>query len=450
MKRLFGTDGIRAVAGEYPLDPPTVRRFGAALAEILRREGRGDPPRVVVGRDTRESGGWLRDAVAAGLGSRGASAIDSGLITTPGLARVTLDGPFDAGVMISASHNPYHDNGLKVFGRDGTKLPDEREREIETLILDRGVDDPGESDRDVESDPALLRQYVEYLERLVAVEDAPFAGVRLLLDCANGAACGIAPEVFRACGAAVETLGVEPDGRNINLDCGSLHLERLATRVVAGGFDLGIAFDGDADRALAVDRRGCAVDGDYVLYLSARDLQRQGRLRGDKVVATIMSNLWLEQRLEEEGVRLLRAPVGDKYVLERMIAEDAVLGGEQSGHIIFREHATTGDGILTGLILLQSLRRESRPLEEILDGIEPCPQVQLNVPVGRKPDLREHPVIGPAVASVEQALNGNGRVVLRYSGTEPKARVMVEGRNAEDVRRHAEQLAEIIRNELGS
>jgi phosphoglucosamine mutase len=447
MKRLFGTDGIRAVAGEAPLDPPTVRRVGVALAEVLER-ATGHVPAVVLGRDTRESGGWLRDAVAAGLSSRGARSVDAGVMTTPGVALLARDEHFDAAVMISASHNPFRDNGIKVFGHEGTKLTDALEQQVESRVLDDGIEDPGEG-APVEQDSTLVRHYIEHLEGCVHGEH-PFAGTRLVLDCANGSAAAIAPEVFRYHGAEVETIGCEPDGRNINLDCGSLHLDRLARKVRESDADLGIAFDGDADRALAVDQRGRFVDGDYILYLAAGHLRRRGELSADTVVATIMSNLWLEKRLAEEGMRLLRAPVGDKYVLERMVREDAVLGGEQSGHVIFRNMATTGDGILTGLVLLETLREEHRSLEQILDGIVPCPQVLINVKVTEKPDLREHPVIGPAVRSVEQQLDGAGRVVLRYSGTEPKARVMVEGEDAEAVRSHADRLVSVIQAELGA
>ncbi len=457
MKRLFGTDGIRGVAGESPLDAATVRIFGAALGRVVNEEIRtraeGHRPTraaVVLGRDTRQSGDWLRNAVGRGLASAGVHAIDAGVITTPGLALCARRGDFDAGVMISASHNPFRDNGLKVFGHDGTKLPDSMEREIEALMLDHGIEDPGDGEADPtpEADPGLLRWYIDYLEQCVSGQ-RPFDGTRLVLDCANGSASSIAPETFRFHGAEVEVIGASPDGRNINLDCGSLHLDRMADVVRDGGYDMGIAFDGDADRALAVDRKGRVVDGDHIIYLLARRLKEDGALDGDSVVATIMSNLWLEQQLESEGIRLLRAPVGDKYVRERMLSEDAVLGGEQSGHIIFSKLATTGDGILTGLLLLDTLKRSSRPLEQILDGITPCPQVLLNVRVGEKPDLREHPRIGPAVRSVEQELGREGRVVLRYSGTEPVARVMVEGNDAQRVQRHAEELVAVIESELG-
>jgi phosphoglucosamine mutase len=448
MKRLFGTDGIRAVAGESPLDPPTVRRFGAALADILRCRATSDEAcRVVLGRDTRESGPWLRDAVAAGLASRGASATDAGVISTPGLAHVLQLGGYDAGVMISASHNPFHDNGLKVFGPQGTKLPDTSEQELEKRILDDGVDDPGQTGERVSTQPDLVREYVDYLTRVVS-PPGRFEDLRLVLDCANGSASAVAPGIFRGHGAIVETIGTDPDGRNINLDCGSLHLDRLAVAVRKSGADAGLAFDGDADRCLAVDRRGRVIDGDYILYITGRQLKRAGRLRGDALVATIMSNFWLEEKLGEEEIGLHRAPVGDKYVLERMVSENLVLGGEQSGHIIFRDHATTGDGILTGLLLLDAVA-DGPALDEIVDGITPYPQVLLNVKVREKPDMREHPSIGPVVAEVERALDGRGRVVLRYSGTEPKARVMIEGKEQEIVRDLAGKLAGVIERELG-
>jgi phosphoglucosamine mutase len=447
VKQLFGTDGIRGVAGEYPLDRPTVLRFGAALAEVLEGEY-GRACRVALGRDTRESGTWLRDAVGCGLAARGATAVDAGTITTPGLAHALEARGLDAGVMISASHNPFRDNGLKVFGRGGFKLSDEMESRVEQRILDDGLEPPADSDPVVSEDPGLIRTYVEHLEQVVSPEGR-FDGLRLALDCANGSACAIAPEILRHHGAAVVSIGDAPDGKNINLDCGSLHLDGLGRVVAESGCDLGIAFDGDADRCLAVDRKGRPVDGDHILYIVGHRLHRLGRLRGDAVVATIMSNLWLERRLREHGIALHRAPVGDKYVLAQMLEGDFVLGGEQSGHIISREHATTGDGILTALLLLEALRDGEQPLEAIVDSIEPCPQVLLNVRVREKPDLRAHPVVGPAVTEAERALADSGRIVLRYSGTEPVARIMVEGTNAETVRVHAERLARVVEDVLG-
>jgi len=446
MKRLFGTDGIRGIAGVAPLDPPSVRKFGLALAEVLT-EAQSRPPKVVAGRDTRESGPWLKDALADGLAAGGASLTDAGVITTPGLAFATRSAGFDAGVMISASHNPFEDNGLKVFGSSGMKLDDAIEARIEATILDPAVPIPKEGAGRAVTDASLLMRYVAALEGVVA--ENRFLGLRLLIDCANGAASTIAPAVFRDLGAIVEIRGDAPNGRNINLGCGSLHLDGLAARVVEGGFDAGLAFDGDADRCLAVDRRGRVVDGDHILFLCGRRLKRSGALKGNAIVATIMSNFWLEKRLETEGIRLLRAPVGDKYVLEKMIEENAILGGEQSGHVIFRDRSTTGDGILTGLLLLDAVLDDSMSLEATLDSIVPFPQVLINVKVGKKPDLRAHPEIGPAILAAENSLEGRGRVVLRYSGTESLARVMVEADDDALVKSTAERVADIIRAHIG-
>lgn len=448
MKRLFGTDGIRAVAGESPLDPSTVRKFGAALADVLKCHRPGDDScRVVIGRDTRESGPWLSDAVVAGLNSRDVEATDAGVISTPGLAHVLQVGGFQAGVMISASHNPFEDNGLKAFGPQGAKLTDRTEQEIEKAILDDGLVDPGERDGKVQAAPELVREYLGHLAETVSPPGC-LEGLRLVLDCANGSASALAPEVFREQGAIVETIGTAPNGRNINLDCGSLHLDRLARAVVEAGADAGLAFDGDADRCLAVDRKGRVVDGDCILYITGRRLKLDGRLRHDALVATIMSNFWLEERLAADGIQLHRAPVGDKYVLEKMADENLVLGGEQSGHVIFRDYASTGDGILTGLKLLEA-QVAGPSIEETLDQIAPYPQVLLNVKVREKPDLRNHSRIGPVVDEVERALDGRGRVVLRYSGTEPKARVMIEGKDPEIVNQLATKLAGVIERELG-
>jgi len=444
-KRLFGTDGIRAVAGDEPLDRTTVRRFGVALARCLAAT-QGET-RVVLGRDTRESGPWLRDELAAGMAAAGAEPVDVGVITTPGLAWVLRESGYDAGVMISASHNSFEDNGLKAFDRHGLKLTDEIERTIEALILDAGVDDPGENPAAIRSQSGDVDGYVKHLTE--AVEPGRLNGLRVALDCANGAACEIAPRVFGELGADVLTIGVEPDGRNINLDCGSLHLDKLAEFVRTHGCDVGLAFDGDADRCLAVDRRGRVIDGDGILFITGRRLKRDGRLPGDGLVATIMSNFWLEERLGAEGVQLHRAQVGDKYVLQTMNDEKLALGGEQSGHVIFGDHATTGDGILTGLQLIDAVLAGDETLDQIVDGITPYPQILINVRVAEKPDLRAHEIIGPAVAGVEDALAGTGRVVLRYSGTEPLVRVMLEGKDPDQVRQQAERLAGVIRDELG-
>ena len=446
MKRLFGTDGIRGIAGSPPLDPISVRKFGLALASVLATEF-NHPPRVVCGRDTRESGPWLRDAVADGLAARGGTVTDAGVITTPGLAYATTASAFDAGVMISASHNPFEDNGLKVFSRYGSKLEDAMESSIETIILDETIASPPEGAGRAVLDPTLVGRYVSVLEGILP--PGRLNGLRFVLDCANGSASAIAPAVFGDLGATVETLGDRPNGRNINLGCGSLHLDGLAARVRDGGFDLGLAFDGDADRCLAVDRRGRVIDGDHILFLCGRRLKRRGALPGNAIVATIMSNYWLEKRLGDLGIGLHRAPVGDKYVLERMVAENVVLGGEQSGHVIFRDRGTTGDGILTGLLLVDAVLDDAVPVETTLDGIVAFPQLLINIRVSEKPDLRAHPAIGPVVLATERELEGRGRVVLRYSGTESLARVMVEADDDALVRSTANRIADVIREHLG-
>jgi phosphoglucosamine mutase len=447
MKRLFGTDGIRAIAGTPPLDPPSVRKFGLALAKVLAGE-LGRPPRVVCGRDTRESGPWLRDAVADGLAACGGTMTDAGVITTPGLAHATQAGLFDAGVMISASHNPFEDNGLKVFSRDGMKLEDAMESRIETIILDPAVATPPEGAGRAMPDEALVSRYVQVLES--AVPAGRFRGLRLFLDCANGSASAIAPAVFRHLGAAVETQGDAPNGRNINLGCGSLHLDGLAARVREGGFDLGLAFDGDADRCLVVDRTGRVLDGDFILYVEALRLQRRGALPGSAVVATVMSNLWLEKKLADAGIRLLRTPVGDKYVLERMMAEGSLLGGEQSGHVIFLDRCRAGDGILTGLRMAEALVQDSLDLAKLADGIERYPQVLVNIKVTSKPPLETHPEIGPAIRQAESSIAGEGRVLVRYSGTERMVRVMVEGKSESAIQAAASLVVEAIRKTIGA
>jgi len=447
-KRLFGTDGIRGKAGEAPLEPVTVRKFGRALASELCAAGH-DRPLVFLARDTRESGPWLRDAVAAGLTAGGARASDLGVLPTPGLAYLTREEHAAAGVMISASHNPFADNGLKVFDGTGTKLSDALEAAMEDRILDPSSDDPGESADTPEAAPHLATRYAEHLGNALADEHG-LSGKKVVLDAGHGAAAEWAPAIYRGFGLDVTTIGCEPNGRNINLGCGSLHLEGLAETVRREDAAAGLAFDGDADRCLAVDARGREIDGDYLLYLLARQLKRRGTLTGGHVVATIMSNLWLEQQLAAEEMTLLRAPVGDKYVLETMLDRNAVLGGEQSGHIIYRPAATTGDGILTGLLVLRCLVEEGRSLAELRDSVEPCPQVLINVPVRDKPDLRRHAVIGPEISRIERSMEGSGRVVLRYSGTERKARVMVEGRDGDAVRAAAETLADSIRSTIGA
>ena len=444
-KQLFGTDGIRGVAGEYPLDPATVYAFGLALGhDATAAQG---SPEILIGRDTRESGGWIADLVAGGLEAAGARVRYAGVITTPGVAYLTKTGPFLAGVMISASHNPYRDNGLKVFGHSGFKLPDEEEDAIEREIL--RIREQGLEPRPLPlvCDETLEQQYLDYLASTAGVR---LDGTRLVLDCGNGAAYRLAPELFRRLGAAVTSICTEPDGRNINLNCGALHLEAAQKAVLAAGADFGVAFDGDADRAIFVSSSGQVVNGDAVLLLAARDMKDSGHLREDTVVTTVMANLGLEKALERVGVGMVRTPVGDKYVLEEMVRRDAMLGGEQSGHVIFREFATTGDGILTALRVFETARRAGKGLDELTADLKVFPQKLVNVRVREKKGLLEVPAIAAEIRRVEDEFAGSGRVVVRFSGTEPLARVMVEGQDLEQVERSSASIAAVIQREMGA
>jgi phosphoglucosamine mutase len=443
-KELFGTDGIRGVAGEYPLDPATIYAFGIALGNDLT--ARHSAPEILIGTDTRESCPWIAALVAGGLAGRGVRVRFAGIITTPGVAYLTRSGPFVAGVMISASHNPYHDNGIKVFGHSGFKLPDAEEHVIEQEILRlRASVTPQPAELTV--DETLDRQYLDYLVSTVPVR---FDGMRLAVDCGNGAAYRLAPELFRRLGAEVTAVCTEPDGRNINQGCGALHLENLQRAVAAHASDFGVAFDGDADRAMFVARSGKIVNGDGVLLAAARALQAAGRLPQATVVSTVMANLGLEKALERLGIRMLRTAVGDKYVLEEMVRLDAPLGGEQSGHVIFRQYATTGDGMLTALRVFEIARRAGAGLDELTAGLEVYPQKLVNVRVKEKKALTEVPAVAHEIREVEEAFAGAGRVVVRFSGTEPLARVMVEGPDAEQVDRFSARIAQAIQREMGA
>lgn len=443
-KELFGTDGIRGVAGEYPLDPQTIYAFGEALGSDATAAQAS--PEILIGSDTRESGQWIAELVAGGLQSRGVRVRFAGVITTPGVAYLTRTGPFLAGVMISASHNPYQDNGIKVFGHSGFKLPDAEEHAIEQEIFRLRAQGTAPSPFKLSIDEGLDRQYLEYLASTVAVR---FDGLRLLIDCGHGAAYRLAPELFRRLGATVGVLCAEPNGRNINLNCGALHLENLRDAVLAQGADAGVAFDGDADRAIFVARSGKIVDGDAVLLASARSLKAAGRLSGNLVVATVMSNLGLEKALEREGIRLVRTPVGDKYVLEEMVRLDAAIGGEQSGHVIFRQYATTGDGLLTAVRVLEISRQAAAGLDELTADFRVYPQKLVNVRVKHKKALTEVPAVAQEIRKVEEELAGSGRVLVRFSGTEPLARVMVEGPEMSGVEAYTARIADAIRREMG-
>jgi phosphoglucosamine mutase len=444
-KQLFGTDGIRGVAGEYPLDPATVYAFGLALGrDATAAQGR---PEILIGADTRESGTWIAELVAGGLEECGAQVRFAGVITTPGVAYLTRTGPFLAGVMISASHNPYRDNGLKVFGHSGFKLPDAEEHAIEQDIL--RIREEGAERKPVKLtvDESLAGKYLDYL---VSTAAARLDGARVVVDCGNGASYRLAPELFRRLGADVAAICTEPDGRNINLDCGALHLERLQRQVLACRADFGAAFDGDADRAILVSATGVVKDGDAVLLAAAKALRDRGRLTGGVVVSTVMANLGLEKALEREGIRMVRTPVGDKYVLEEMERLGAALGGEQSGHVIFREFATTGDGLLTALRVFETARLAGVGLDELTADLKVFPQKLVNVRVKEKKALTEVPSVAAEIRRVEEEFAGSGRVLVRFSGTEPLVRVMVEGPEMEQVERSCEAIAGVIRREMGA
>ena len=447
MRKLFGTDGIRGVAGEFPLDKKTVYAIGRALGDHLP----DGPRRVILGQDTRESSAWIADELAYGLRDTGVETTSAGVVPTPAIAYLTHTQDFSAGVVISASHNPWRDNGIKVFGHDGYKLPDAVELEIEREIfsfLNKGIP-PGTAEPggpSLPGDSRLQAAYVDSLARnLPGVER-----LRIVVDCANGAASAVAPELFSRCGAQAEFTHASPNGRNINENCGALHPEVVAAEVVARKADLGICFDGDADRALFAGHSGKVINGDAVILLLARDLQQRGELANDTVVATTMSNMGLEIALRQEGIRLLRAPVGDKYVLEEMIKSGAVLGGEQSGHIILSREATTGDGLLTAIRVLGIVAASGKSLAELVSGLKVFPQIIKNVRVREKRPLDQIPQVAEAIRAAEQQLNGNGRVNVRYSGTESLARVMVEAESEELVQRLASDIAGIIQKELGA
>jgi phosphoglucosamine mutase len=448
MRKLFGTDGIRAVAGEAPLDPPTIFATGLALASSLK--SLYPQPRVLLGSDTRESSPWISAVISAGLCRGGAEVLNAGVITTPGVAYLTRKHQFAAGVVISASHNPWQDNGIKVFGGDGYKLPDATEMAIEGEIF-RRLEDSRSPNLEGLSAPPISKAFREEYEAFLrnVVPELNLKGKKIVIDCANGAAAVIAAELFPSLGGEIHLTHVTPNGRNINENCGALHPEVVARETKALGADLGITFDGDADRALFADAHGQVVNGDGVMLVAARDMQVKGELAGDVVVATTMSNMGLEAALRSNGIRMLRAPVGDKYVLEMMQKHQASLGGEQSGHILFLRRSTTGDGLLTALVLLDTLARSGKPLHELLSDLRVFPQVIVNVRVREKRPLDQIPAVVESILQAETDLHGNGRVVVRYSGTEALARVMIEAESEQQMREHADRIAQAIRVEIG-
>ena len=451
-RQLFGTDGIRAVAGKYPLDPTTIFSVGLALGHSLRKTAA--QPKVLLGRDTRESGPWIAATLAAGLRATGVEVTSAGVVTTPAVAFLARAHGFHAGVVLSASHNPWQDNGIKLFGADGFKLADAVELAMEEEILHHAaqveVADP-HSFPAVEDNPALQADYIRFL--VDCVPGLSLSCLKIVADCANGAAAAIAPELFRRLDrderGAVALLNIAPDGRNINAGCGALHPDHVAREVVARGADVGLSFDGDADRCMLADAKGRVVNGDAILLMAARDLKARGMLTGSVVVATTMSNMGLEAALKRSGIAMVRAAVGDRYVLEEMQKRDAALGGEQSGHILLPHLATTGDGLLTALVVLDLVARSGQSLEELTADLKVFPQAIVNVKVREKKPLAAIPPVAAAIRAAEEELQDSGRVVIRYSGTEVLARVMIEAESEEAMRRHADAIAAAIRAELG-
>jgi phosphoglucosamine mutase len=462
MRKLFGTDGIRGVAGQPPLDELTTFIIGRSLGLHLLKGFAA--PRVLIGQDTRESSEWIANSVARGLLSSGIGCESAGVLTTPGIAYLARKQQFAAGVVVSASHNPWQDNGIKVFACDGYKLPDEIELEIEREIFaqaDKATPSslakaPPLKESTLPGDARLRSAYVDWLVGSVA--DTDLGAINIIVDCAHGAATPIAHEVFRRCGVDATFIYDEPNGRNINDHCGALYPQVVAEALRQGNsesrlprYSLGVTFDGDADRALFADAEGNVVNGDAVLLLAARAMQSRGALAGNLVVATTMSNMGLEIALRRSGIRLLRAPVGDKYVLEEMRRSSATLGGEQSGHIIFRDgDATTGDGMLTALRVMAKLVRSGRGLRELTADLKVFPQIIQNVRVHEKKPLEAVPEVAEALRLAESELNGAGRIVVRYSGTEALARVMVEAEDENQMRRLADMLTAAIQKTLGS
>ncbi|MBM4302335.1 MAG: phosphoglucosamine mutase [Deltaproteobacteria bacterium] len=447
-RKLFGTDGVRGVANVYPMTAEVALQLGRALAYVIKfGPGRH---RIVVGKDTRVSGYLLEYATVAGICSMGVDALLLGPFPTPGIAFITSSMRADAGVVISASHNPYQDNGIKFFSGNGFKLPDELEARIEVLMTQPEVEGACPTATEVgqafRMDDARGR-YISFLKSTFPKE-MELDGLKIVVDCAHGATYRIAPEIFTELGAEVIPMGVRPNGRNINHKCGATSPETMATLVKRHGADLGIAFDGDGDRVIMVDHRGKIVDGDHIMGICALDMLERESLRRKTVVGTVMSNLGLELALKDRGIRLLRAPVGDRYVVEAMLKGGYNLGGEQSGHVLFLNYTTTGDGILTALRLLSVMLRKNKPLADLASFLQKCPQILINVEVKEKKDLKTLPRARHAILEAEKRLGTRGRLLVRYSGTEPKLRVMTEGEDESLIRQVAQDLAQGLKTML--
>jgi phosphoglucosamine mutase len=444
MAKLFGTDGMRAVAGQFPLNYSSVCVLGEALIELLQEEGL--PPHVIIGRDTRESGAWLEQALFQGIREGGGEAVSGGVIPTSAVSFLTKTFAFSAGIVISASHNPYQDNGIKIFSPEGMKIPEAWEDRLENALRGFNGPIPPES-TPIRPEPVLEQKYMEFVKSRFA-QKGPTRNIKIVLDCSNGASSNLAPQIFQDLGFETISLHASPDGKNINQDCGSLHPEELARTVVERQADMGVAYDGDADRAIWVDEKGRILNGDHTLFVLCRFMQERGLLKSNSVVATTMSNMGLEKALEKMGVKLIRTQVGDKFVLDEMIKSGANLGGEQSGHTIFLDDIPTGDGILTSIKMLEVLNEEKASLSQLVESFQEYPQIHVNVAVSRKDDFKNHPQIIKAIKDIESHLGNGGRFQVRYSGTEPLARIMIEGQDKRELEELANRMAEILSKHL--
>ncbi len=449
MAKLFGTDGIRGAANEYPMTSEMAMKIGKAVASIFK--GSTERPKIIIGKDTRISGDMLEHAIASGICAMGVDVYLAGILPTPGIAFMTVSTGANAGIVISASHNPFYDNGIKIFKNDGYKLSDEKEAEIEQIVLNQNLEQTVKTVQDtgrVHTMPDSGKNYAHFLKQTVPGRNY-FKGFKILMDCSNGATFRVAPELLSVLGADVEALFVRPDGKNINDNCGSQNPEVLRKNVVRKSADIGLAFDGDGDRLVAIDEKGGVVTGDQILAVCAKYMKQMGILKRNQVVSTVMSNLGLGLALKKMGVIHTMAKVGDRHVVEEMISSGATLGGEDSGHMIFLDHHTTGDGILTALRLIEVMKAESKPLSELSKIMTVFPQILINVEVKRKPDLETVPNIRDAISSVAHRLGNEGRVLVRYSGTEPLCRVMVEGPTIDKTRVYCQQLADVVKNNIG-
>ncbi|HZM96451.1 MAG TPA: phosphoglucosamine mutase [Vicinamibacterales bacterium] len=447
MAQLFGTDGVRGKAGEFPLDVGTIRRLGAALVRALHHDGgSAGTIKFLAGRDTRESGAWIGQELAFGIQSQGGTYTSAGVVPTPAIAYLTPRLGYSAGVVISASHNPFEDNGIKVFSGEGEKFTETLERQVESIIADSSWSVPGDAAKPV-AEIDLRSDYLDHLRDILPTTHRT-PGMRIAIDCANGATTTVAPRLFREMGFEVSCIGVTPDGRNINLACGSTAPDALVRLVVEGQHAMGVAFDGDGDRAIFVDHSGRVVDGDAVMLMCAKQMKRESRLKGNAIVATVMSNIGLELTLRDADIGMIRCAVGDKYVMEEMLRRDLSLGGEQSGHIIFSDYLFTGDGLATCLNVLRTMSASGRALGDLASDLTTYPQVLMNLRVRQKVDLKTIPEIAAAISAVDERLAGNGRLLVRYSGTEPLLRVMLEGQDQIEIRQWGQEIIDVVKRHL--